>query len=172
MPESHSPRMIEQSRCPKCEILMMLVGVEPSFAGPICARLNVQSANWPTRRWQRTNETENKAGWPKSELSPMRVFTLGVEHARDVTVQCPQQPDPSRTKKPRRASTGSSSGEGGTRSPTCRQMDHATIRASYGRQSEHYWPSLRRPTCHIGPCPNVAPICATRPRSAGGTPTR
>ena len=34
MPESHSPRMIEQSRCPKCEIRMMLVGVEPSFAGP------------------------------------------------------------------------------------------------------------------------------------------
>ena len=34
MPESHSPRMIERSRCPKCEICMMLVGVEPSFAGP------------------------------------------------------------------------------------------------------------------------------------------
>jgi hypothetical protein len=34
MPESHSPRMIEQSRCPNCEIRMMLVGVEPSFAGP------------------------------------------------------------------------------------------------------------------------------------------
>jgi hypothetical protein len=34
MPESHSPRMIEQSRCPKCEIRMVLVGVEPSFAGP------------------------------------------------------------------------------------------------------------------------------------------
>jgi hypothetical protein len=33
MPESHSPRMIEQSRCPKCEIRMMLVGVEPCFAG-------------------------------------------------------------------------------------------------------------------------------------------
>jgi hypothetical protein len=34
MPESHSARMIERSRCPKCEICMMLVGVEPSFAGP------------------------------------------------------------------------------------------------------------------------------------------
>ena len=34
MLQSHSPRMIEQSRCPKCEIRMMLVGVEPSFAGP------------------------------------------------------------------------------------------------------------------------------------------
>jgi len=26
--------MIEQSRCPKCEIRMMLVGVERGFAGP------------------------------------------------------------------------------------------------------------------------------------------
>ena len=34
MPESHSPRMIERSRCPKCEIRMTLVAVEPSFAGP------------------------------------------------------------------------------------------------------------------------------------------
>jgi hypothetical protein len=34
MPESHSPRIIERSRCPKCEIRMMLVAVEPSFAGP------------------------------------------------------------------------------------------------------------------------------------------
>ena len=34
MPESHFPRMIEQSRCPKCEIRLMLVGVERSFAGP------------------------------------------------------------------------------------------------------------------------------------------
>ena len=34
MPESHSLGMIERPRCPKCEIRMMLVGVEPSFAGP------------------------------------------------------------------------------------------------------------------------------------------
>ncbi len=33
MPESHSLGMIERPRCPKCEIRMMLVGVEPSFAG-------------------------------------------------------------------------------------------------------------------------------------------
>ncbi len=35
---SHSPEssltMIERPRCPKCEIRMMLVGVEPSVAGP------------------------------------------------------------------------------------------------------------------------------------------
>jgi len=32
MPES--PRMIERSRCPKCETRMMLVGVERSAVGP------------------------------------------------------------------------------------------------------------------------------------------
>jgi uncharacterized protein with PIN domain len=32
MPES--PRMIERSRCPKCETRMMLVGVERSVVGP------------------------------------------------------------------------------------------------------------------------------------------
>ena len=34
MLECHFSSMIERSRCPKCEIRMMLVGVEPSFAGP------------------------------------------------------------------------------------------------------------------------------------------
>jgi hypothetical protein len=34
MPECHFPRTIERSRCPKCEIRMMLVDVERSFAGP------------------------------------------------------------------------------------------------------------------------------------------
>ena len=34
MPECYSPRMIELSRCPKCEIRMMRVDVERSFAGP------------------------------------------------------------------------------------------------------------------------------------------
>jgi hypothetical protein len=53
MLESHSPRMIEQSRCPNCEIRMMLSVSSPALLVPICARLNVQSANWPTRRWQR-----------------------------------------------------------------------------------------------------------------------
>ena len=34
MPESHSLGIIERHRCPRCEIRMMLVGVESSFAGP------------------------------------------------------------------------------------------------------------------------------------------
>ena len=61
MPESHSPHMIEQSRCPKCVLMRRC------RASLRSRRLNVQSANWPTRRWQRTNETENTVGWLKSE---------------------------------------------------------------------------------------------------------
>ena len=34
MPECHFLRMIERARCPNCEIRMMLVRVEPGFAGP------------------------------------------------------------------------------------------------------------------------------------------
>jgi hypothetical protein len=38
MPGLHSPEssrtMIGRPRCPKCQIRMMLVGVEPGFAGP------------------------------------------------------------------------------------------------------------------------------------------
>jgi hypothetical protein len=32
-PES-SPTRIKRPRCPKCQIRMMLVGIEPSFIGP------------------------------------------------------------------------------------------------------------------------------------------
>jgi hypothetical protein len=42
MPESHSLGMIERPRCPKCEIRMMLVGVEPSFAGSDLRTLECQ----------------------------------------------------------------------------------------------------------------------------------
>ena len=68
MPECHSPRMIERSRCPKCEIRMMLVGVERGVVGPDLRTLECPKCELATRRWQRTNETENKAGWLKSEL--------------------------------------------------------------------------------------------------------
>ena len=38
MHQTHSPEssltMIKWPRCPKCQIRMMLVGIEPSFAGP------------------------------------------------------------------------------------------------------------------------------------------
>ena len=54
MPDSQSLGIIERPRCPKCEIRMMLVGVEPSFAGPDLRTLEVQSANSLTRRWRRT----------------------------------------------------------------------------------------------------------------------
>jgi ssDNA-binding Zn-finger/Zn-ribbon topoisomerase 1 len=67
MLECHFPSMIERSRCPKCKIRMMRVGVERSFAGPDLRTLECPKCGL-ARRWQRTNETENKAGWLKSEL--------------------------------------------------------------------------------------------------------
>jgi hypothetical protein len=51
VPKSHSSRMIEQSRCPKCEIRMMLVRVERSYAGPDlrtlkCPKCELASIVW------------------------------------------------------------------------------------------------------------------------------
>ena len=66
MPESHSPRMIEQSRCPNCEIRLMLVGVEPSFAGPDLRTLECPKCELAYKAL--ADETENKAGWLRSEL--------------------------------------------------------------------------------------------------------
>ncbi|MET4244611.1 hypothetical protein ABIB07_007882 [Bradyrhizobium sp. RT10b] len=34
MPETHSLGVIKRPRCPNCKIRMILVAVEPSFAGP------------------------------------------------------------------------------------------------------------------------------------------
>ena len=59
MPESHSPRMIERSRCPKCEIRMTLVAVEPSFAGPDLCTLECPKCELAYKAL--ANETENKA---------------------------------------------------------------------------------------------------------------
>jgi len=65
--------------------------------------------------------------------SRMMVFPVGVEHPLDVTVHRRTAGRSRRTKRPRRTSTGSSSGEGGT-SPTCREMYHATIRRYLGHR--------------------------------------
>jgi hypothetical protein len=61
MPECHSPRMIERSCCPKCDIRMTLVGVECSVVGPeLCTlvrpkcELGLQDAGRGP-----TNETKN-----------------------------------------------------------------------------------------------------------------
>ena len=69
MLECHFPSMIERSRCPKCEIRMMRVGVERSFAGPDLRTLVCPKCELAYKALAgRTNETENKAGWLKSEL--------------------------------------------------------------------------------------------------------
>jgi hypothetical protein len=52
---------------------MMWSVSSPALLVPIRARLNVLSANWPTRRWQRTNETENKVGLAQKRTRPGRV---------------------------------------------------------------------------------------------------
>ena len=57
MPESH--RMIERSRCPKCEIRMMLVGVERSFAGPDLRTLECPKCELAYKALAEANETEN-----------------------------------------------------------------------------------------------------------------
>jgi len=52
MPECHFPRMIERSRCPKCEIRMMLVGVERRFSGPDLRTFPAaHRAGLPTEGW-------------------------------------------------------------------------------------------------------------------------
>ena len=67
MPESHSSRTIEQSRCPKCEIRMMVVGVEPSFAGPNLRTLEMSKVRTGLQGAGRgTNEAENKAAGSKA----------------------------------------------------------------------------------------------------------
>jgi hypothetical protein len=62
MPECHFPRMIERSHCPKCEIRMMLVGVERSFAGPDLRTLECPKCELAYQALAEANETENKAG--------------------------------------------------------------------------------------------------------------
>jgi hypothetical protein len=58
MPECHSPRMIERSRCPKCEIRMMLVGVERSV-GPDLRTLVCPKCELAYKALAEANETEN-----------------------------------------------------------------------------------------------------------------
>jgi hypothetical protein len=68
IPKCHFPRMIERSRCPKCEIRMMRVGVERSFAGPDLRTLECPKCELAYKALAEDHETENKAGWLKSEL--------------------------------------------------------------------------------------------------------
>ena len=69
MLESHSPRMIEQPRCPKCQIRMMLAGVEASVAGPDLRTFECPKCELAYKALTKDPMTSNKtAGWLKSEL--------------------------------------------------------------------------------------------------------
>ena len=76
MPES--PRMIERSRCPKCETRMMLVDVERSVVGPDLRTLECPKCELAYNELaEETNETENKTGW--LEPTGTRHVTLGMD---------------------------------------------------------------------------------------------
>jgi hypothetical protein len=63
--------MIERPRCPKCEIRMMLVDVEPSFAGPDLRTLECPKCKLAYKALTEDPMQSNKAaGWLKSELRP------------------------------------------------------------------------------------------------------
>jgi hypothetical protein len=53
-PREWSDTVIERPLYPKCQIRMMLLGVELSFAGPDLRTFECPNANWITRRSQRT----------------------------------------------------------------------------------------------------------------------
>ena len=72
--QTHSPEspltMIERPRCPKCRIRIMLVGIEPSFAGP-----DLRTCECPKCKLAYKALTEDPmqsniaAGWLKGELA-------------------------------------------------------------------------------------------------------
>jgi hypothetical protein len=69
-PES-SLIMIERPRCPKCRIRMMLVGIEPSFAGPDLWTFECPKCELAYKVLAEDTMKSNKAaGWLKSELRP------------------------------------------------------------------------------------------------------
>jgi len=66
---SHS--MIERPRCPMCQIRMMLVDLEPSFAGPDLRTFECPKCELDYKALAEDPMKSNKAvGWIKSELRP------------------------------------------------------------------------------------------------------
>jgi hypothetical protein len=64
--------MIERSRSPKCEIRMMLVDVEPSFAGPDLRTFECPKCKLAYKALTEDPMQSNKAaGWLKGELRPL-----------------------------------------------------------------------------------------------------
>ena len=75
MHQTHSPEssltLIERPRCPKCQILMMLVGIKPSFAGPDLRTFECSKCELTYNALAADPMKSNKAaGWLKSELRP------------------------------------------------------------------------------------------------------
>lgn len=69
-PES-SLTMIERPRCPKCQIRMMLVGVEPSFGGPDLRIFECPKCELEYKALAEDPMKSNRAvGWLKGELRP------------------------------------------------------------------------------------------------------
>jgi transposase-like protein len=73
MHQTHSPEssltMIKQPRCPKCQILMMLRGIEPSFAGPDLRTFECPKCELTYKALVADPMKSKKAaGWLKSEL--------------------------------------------------------------------------------------------------------
>ncbi len=66
---SHS--MIERPRCPMCQIRMMLVDLEPSFAGPDLRTFECPKCELDYKALAEDPMRSDKAvGWIKGELRP------------------------------------------------------------------------------------------------------
>jgi transposase-like protein len=73
MHQTHSPEsslaMIKRPSCPKCQIRVMLVGIEPSFAGPDLRTFECPRCGLTYKTLVADPMKSNKAaGWLKSEL--------------------------------------------------------------------------------------------------------
>ena len=63
--------MIERPLCPRCQLRMMLMGVELSFAGPDLRRFECPQCKLDYKALAEDPMRSNKAvGWIKSELRP------------------------------------------------------------------------------------------------------
>jgi hypothetical protein len=70
-PRESSDTVIERPLCPKCQIRMMLLGVELSFAGPDLRTFECPQCELDYKALAEDPMKSNKAvGWIKSELRP------------------------------------------------------------------------------------------------------
>ena len=70
-PVSSPLTMINRPRCPKCQISMMLVGIESSLAGPDLRTFECPKCEFAYKALAEDPIKSNKAaGWLRSELRP------------------------------------------------------------------------------------------------------